>query len=101
LTQTARNSANAPLVMHWRKWTVKFKVGEREFYYGLLIDLDEAERVCAAAWLEHEPKASARDDSTAHLGAKSSRSKKLDADPPQVQMVLSYRLAATFGGDPV
>jgi hypothetical protein len=87
--------------MHWRKWTVKFKVGEREFYYGLLIDLDEAERVCAAAWLEHEPKASARDDSTAHLGAKSSRSKKLDADPPQVQMVLSYRLAATFGGDPV
>jgi hypothetical protein len=36
LTQTARNSANAPLVMHWRKWTVKFKVGEREFYYGLM-----------------------------------------------------------------
>jgi hypothetical protein len=35
------------------------------------------------------------------MGAKSSRSKKLDADPPPVQMVLSYRLAATFGGDPV
>ena len=48
LTQTARNSANVPLVMHWRKGTVKFKVGEREFYYGLFIDLDEAERVCAA-----------------------------------------------------
>jgi hypothetical protein len=28
-------------------------------------------------------------------------SKKLDADPPPVQMVLSHRLAATFGGDPV
>jgi hypothetical protein len=28
--------------MHWRKWTVKFKVGEREFYYCLFTDLDEA-----------------------------------------------------------
>jgi hypothetical protein len=27
--------------------------------------------------------------------------KKLDADPPPVQMVLSYRLAAAFGGDSV
>jgi hypothetical protein len=67
LTQTARNSANAPLVMHCRKWSVKFKIGEREFYYGLFTDLDEAKRVCAAARLEHDPKARARDDSTAHL----------------------------------
>jgi len=28
-------------------------------------------------------------------------SEKLDADPSRVQMVLTYRLAATFGGDPV
>ena len=27
--------------------------------------------------------------------------KTLDADPPRVQMVLSYRLAATFGDDSV
>jgi hypothetical protein len=53
--------------MHCRKWTVKFKIGEREFYYGLFTDLDEAKRVCAAARLEHDPKARARDDSTAHL----------------------------------
>jgi hypothetical protein len=67
LTQTARNSANAPLVMHWRKWTVKFKVGEREFYYCLFTDLDEAKRVCVAARFEHDPKARARDNSTTHL----------------------------------
>jgi hypothetical protein len=36
------------------------------------------------------------------MGAKSSLlSEKLDADPSRVQMVLSYRLAATFGGDPL
>jgi hypothetical protein len=35
------------------------------------------------------------------MGANHRALKKLDADPPPVQMVLSYRLAATFGDDPV
>jgi hypothetical protein len=35
------------------------------------------------------------------MGANHRAFEKLDADPPRVQMVLSYRLAATFGGDPV
>jgi hypothetical protein len=67
LDANGAQSANAPLVMHWRKWTVKFKIGEREFYYGLFTDLDEAKRVCVAARFEHDPKARARDDSTTHL----------------------------------
>jgi hypothetical protein len=35
------------------------------------------------------------------MGANHRAFKKLDANPPLVQMVLSYRPAATFGGDPV
>jgi hypothetical protein len=35
------------------------------------------------------------------MGRNHRSSEKLDADPSRVQMVLSYRLAATFGGDPV
>jgi hypothetical protein len=35
------------------------------------------------------------------MGANHRAFKKLDANPPPVQMVLSYRLAATFGNDPV
>ena len=38
-----------------------------EFYYGLFADLDEAKRVCAAARLEHNPKARARDESSSQL----------------------------------
>jgi hypothetical protein len=35
------------------------------------------------------------------MGANHRAFEKLDADPPPVQMVLSYRLAATLGDDPV
>jgi hypothetical protein len=35
------------------------------------------------------------------MGANRRAFKKLDANPSPVQMVLSDRLAATFGGDPI